>query len=553
MEMLIAARDADREYQSRMGLPDYVGVGEYDHYIAMLAAVSQAPIARSDRVQPAPSPADERAAFDPKAVADSLASMLVVWVDDCMRMNLDWRDMSGVIEKRVRRLMARSASANETGAEGATVDPAARMDWAQGILRKLPSLDPTYSIIAILDDSDPEDRDELLHSIRAFADMRATQALSTLYAAAADPRIAQADVPASKHAPHDDPFKRSIQGISALLEDMRDDCVARLNVGDADAMVAAAFIMLVRKLVDRAFTESAAQASYDGNHVENHCPECSQYESECECAQADARVGLTAAVRATIMDACQSISRSADALKDCHTVDGDWGDDLDAKAFYDAELRLLGRLTALLDHPGQPKPLDMLLFCPKCGVQHVDGVEDHEVDHGSHVEVMADWMNPPHRSHLCHACGTIWRPADVPTNGVAAIATRGKADTWDGKPEPRAEVTEAARDVLTERRRQVTVEGWTPEHDAAHDCGELARAAACYALHAGSRYAWSHEAYQASTPHEGNPQTENSLWPWDQNWWKPKNPRRDLVRAAALIIAEIERIDHAAARTGASS
>ncbi|WP_334021350.1 hypothetical protein [Burkholderia orbicola] len=109
----------------------------------------------------------------------------------------------------------------------------------------------------------------------------------------AAPQPAQADAPASKHAPHDDPFKSSIQGISALLEDMRDDCVARLNVGDADAMVAAAFIMLVRKLVDRAFTESAAQASYDGNHVENHCPECSQYESECECAQADARVGLT--------------------------------------------------------------------------------------------------------------------------------------------------------------------------------------------------------------------------------------------------------------------
>ncbi len=43
-----------------------------------------------------------------------------------------------------------------------------------------------------------------------------------------------------------------------------------------------------------------AQASYDGNHVENHCPECSQYESECECAQADARVGLTATQLATI-------------------------------------------------------------------------------------------------------------------------------------------------------------------------------------------------------------------------------------------------------------
>ncbi|UEC03930.1 hypothetical protein [Burkholderia vietnamiensis] len=65
---------------------------------------------------------------------------------------------------------------------------------------------------------------------------------------------------------------------------------------------------------------------------------------------------LTADARATIMDACQSISRSADALKDCHTVDGDWGDDLDAKALYDAELELLGRLTALLDSPSQPEP-----------------------------------------------------------------------------------------------------------------------------------------------------------------------------------------------------
>ncbi|WP_175017394.1 hypothetical protein, partial [Burkholderia aenigmatica] len=57
---------------------------------------------------------------------------------------------------------------------------------------------------------------------------------------------------------------------------------------------------------------------------------------------------LTTPDRATIMDACQSISRNADELKNCHTVDGDWGDDLEAKAFYEAELRLLGRLTALL-------------------------------------------------------------------------------------------------------------------------------------------------------------------------------------------------------------
>ncbi|AKQ30008.1 TPA: hypothetical protein JI225_05075 [Acinetobacter baumannii] len=30
-----------------------------------------------------------------------------------------------------------------------------------------------------------------------------------------------------------------------------------------------------------------------------------------------------------------------------------------------------------------------------------------------------------------------------------------------------------------------------------------------------------------------------SLW----SYWKPKSPRQDLVRAAALLIAEIERLD----------
>ena len=30
---------------------------------------------------------------------------------------------------------------------------------------------------------------------------------------------------------------------------------------------------------------------------------------------------------------------------------------------------------------------------------------------------------------------------------------------------------------------------------------------------------------------------------WGLDWLKPKSPRRDLVRAAALIVAEIERLD----------
>lgn len=77
------------------------------------------------------------------------------------------------------------------------------------------------------------------------------------------------------------------------------------------------------------------------------------------------------------------------------------------------------------------EPIPMLLFCPKCGTQHIDAPEDHEIDKGSHVDIVLDWANPPHKSHLCHTCGNIWRPADIETTGVASIKTKGKADTWD--------------------------------------------------------------------------------------------------------------------------
>lgn len=44
------------------------------------------------------------------------------------------------------------------------------------------------------------------------------------------------------------------------------------------------------------------------------------------------------------------------------------------------------------------------------------------------------------------------------------------------------------------------------------------------------------------------------MWPraWDLERWKPKDRRRDLIRAAALIVAEIERLDRAAASTETS-
>jgi hypothetical protein len=84
----------------------------------------------------------------------------------------------------------------------------------------------------------------------------------------------------------------------------------------------------------------------------------------------------------------------------------------------------------------------------------------------------------------------------------------------------------AAIDILAERRRQVEAEGWTPAHDDEHAHDEIARAAACYALPQSRRWAIT----------EG-------LWPWDRAWWKPGDRRRELVKAGALLVAEIERLD----------
>ncbi len=97
---------------------------------------------------------------------------------------------------------------------------------------------------------------------------------------------------------------------------------------------------------------------------------------------------------------------------------------------------------------------------------------------------------------------------------------------------------QSLRDVHDERARQISQEGWTPKHDDGHRDGQLAGAAACYVL--------------TSVPTWNGKDSYNStLWPWDRSWWKPTTPRRDLVKAAALILAEIERLDRAETQAAA--
>lgn len=95
-------------------------------------------------------------------------------------------------------------------------------------------------------------------------------------------------------------------------------------------------------------------------------------------------------------------------------------------------------------------------------------------------------------------------------------------------------VNRALFDVAAERARQIEKLGWTHEHDDSHDNDRaLPRAAACYAVCTAE---W-HPALRDDL---------GLLWPY--RWeWKPKDRRTNLVRAAALLMAEIDRLDRAAA------
>lgn len=125
----------------------------------------------------------------------------------------------------------------------------------------------------------------------------------------------------------------------------------------------------------------------------------------------------------------------------------------------------------------------------------------------------------------------IWPRADAAAPAAPAVDAPAKV------------LSQAARDVLAERQRQIDVEGWTPEHDDEHSDGSLSMAAACYALAQlpGPRPYAFHTSY---------------LWTftgWPQSWFKVSDRRRNLVKSAALNIAELERLDRAAAQTNGGS
>jgi hypothetical protein len=141
--------------------------------------------------------------------------------------------------------------------------------------------------------------------------------------------------------------------------------------------------------------------------------------------------------------------------------------------------------------------------------------------------------DPPHRSHS----GTEWGvPALVPDPAgkspgsqepdVPDPAVAGDRDVPVRSGDAVRTTERSITLIRAERARQITDEGYTAEHDAHHIDGELARAAAAYALYGGG------------AGHVVRP----GYWPWPDWRLTPGEVLDSLVKAAALIVAEMDRL-----------
>lgn len=270
-----------------------------------------------------------------------------------------------------------------------------------------------------------------------------------------------------------------------------------------------------------------------------------------------------------IEKAIEMLRHEAEALKNCHTINGEWrGDPVQEEyeqmlATADAAVEERDALRAELDelkvqkdealntlckvfHAGEEfdgpdgmiMAVDLALWNDGCeAIELLVGGEEGDAAPGA--PDVTDAMALAFHSALTD--GSIGQDEvdEIKIGLRAALAAAPKPEAQDTDPDPGPQPgdllawgSQAVLDVAEERRRQIEAEGWTPEHDDEHEGRDMARAAACYALHAA-----------------GYPDVDVAVlrfWPWLDTRWKPSTPRRNLVKAGALILAEIERLDRAA-------
>ncbi len=148
---------------------------------------------------------------------------------------------------------------------------------------------------------------------------------------------------------------------------------------------------------------------------------------------------------------------------------------------------------------------------------------------GPHVVNGVDYLNEARANEARRASGILPRQSNSgggahrapDAAGPSLKHVLGELGTQD------AATTEVLNIIAAERGRQIASERYRPEHDDLHREGELAFAAAAYAV-------------GAANDVQADPY---GLWPasWDGDGFKPTGTIRDLIKAGALIVAEIER------------
>jgi hypothetical protein len=180
-----------------------------------------------------------------------------------------------------------------------------------------------------------------------------------------------------------------------------------------------------------------------------------------------------------------------------------------------------------------PTPDDFVHRAPTSVDPSLEGPKPAPGDVAGLIERLRRFANNPARYASRHDVETAKDAADA----LAALSLESaKSEGGDHAPT-------ALGSIAAERARQISVEGWTPEHDDGHGDGALAIAAACYAAPRAVTHRHVLEDRRSPPVHAGQ---RHLVWPWDFDWWKPKAERENLVRAGALIVAEIERLDRLA-------
>lgn len=88
-------------------------------------------------------------------------------------------------------------------------------------------------------------------------------------------------------------------------------------------------------------------------------------------------------------------------------------------------------------------------------------------------------------------------------------------------------VTTGSYMIAMERERQVKDEGYNAEHDQVHKPMTLAKAAVSYIL---------------CNDEKKRRIAKTTYWPWEDKYYKPRDMKRNLVRAGALVAAAIDRL-----------